>query len=412
MIPFLLLSILIFNVMFSYGFIGFKKNPFLIFNVWWLIWITLSYLNITNFYVVSDATYIWVTLSVLVVNIIAVFFKDYKLKPFSGITTSYLKFSGVVEVVYLFSLIFFAIKMYFLMAGGENYWKVRFYFYGLELDGEVVNFFSTPLVAHLFYLLKAFSVVNFIVGMSLFNSGKGRFLFFLPIFNIILFCLIAAGRDVIFYMVIIFIFSLKSGRFLYYSKYYSLIGVFVLYMTTLRGGLDTAFYALISYFTGPIIYMDLLIRDVGQFYNGTVVLSLLFSPLIYFSNLITGAEVPNSYTVVGQELMESVQISDFSPFYDYFNALPTWYYFFYRDFGYAGFLIYPIILSIVVMLFYSKLSIFKNEHLALMSYIEACLLWSIFRPEVLGFYNILIILAVVFYFKGDRDAARNFSNRL
>lgn len=406
----LILLILLINIFLSYKVVGFKKNPFLIFNVWWFIWLSLSFLNIVNYYDVSDIIYFWITLSILAINIIPFLFNGYKLKKLGNIKSRYIKYSILCEILYLLIIIYYLFKMLSLMGGFENYWKVRFYFYGLELDGKITNLFDAPLVAHMFFLLKSLSVVNYIIGLALLNDRKGRVLFFLPLLNIALFCLLAAGRDIIFYMVIMLIFSLKSGRFIYYAKYYSLIVFFVLYMTTLRGGLDTAFYAFISYFTGPIIYMDLLIKGADQFYYGNVILSQIFSPFIYILNPILGGE--NAFTIVGQELMGFVQISEDSHFYDYFNALPTWMYFFYRDFGYAGFIIYPMLISSIVMLIYSKLNVLKSEHLALMSFLEACLLWSIFKPEILGFYNILTILLIILYLKGGGNAARSFSNRL
>ena len=106
--------------------------------------------------------------------------------------------------------------MYFLIAGVENYWLVRAYFFGLEVDGNVVSLFGNPVFAHILFLFKAFSLLHFLIRLSL-SKEKISLLFAMSLLNMVLYCLLTSGRDIIFYFIIYAIFYFRFGRVLYFK---------------------------------------------------------------------------------------------------------------------------------------------------------------------------------------------------
>lgn len=387
---------------------GYRNNLLLIFNFSWCSWLFLSIINLQNFYIVSLNTYMHICLAIVLMNMFYFCIKKIRLINFGLIDYSNkFRFNRIIEIIYFFILLYYVIKMFKLIGGLENYWLVRSYFFGIEVNGEIIRLFEQPIFAHMLYFMKAFSMLNFLLGLAL-SKKCLNFLFIMSIINIMLYCVLTSGRDIIFYAIVYFSFYIRHGELIYFKRISFLIFAFIILITSYRqNDMYLIIDAFISYFTGSIVYLDILINNNIDyyFYGGIFLTSLL--PLF---SLLYSDKSP--IMLLGSELTEFVQIANGSTFYDYYNALPTWFYFFYRDFGMIGWYVLPMIIVLVYSIIFRGLNFKNREHASLMSMIDAILFFSIFKNDINSFNYIVVVFMYLFILSRRRSYVSNCSNSL
>ena len=79
----LLMLILVIFTINSFFLQKLEKNYIFIFNIWWLFWLGISYLNIGQFYKIELKTYIYIYTGIIMFNLPLYFFINNppKLKP-------------------------------------------------------------------------------------------------------------------------------------------------------------------------------------------------------------------------------------------------------------------------------------------------------------------------------------------
>ncbi|GHZ93423.1 hypothetical protein VCSRO177_2251 [Vibrio cholerae] len=383
--------------------LGVRTRPLFLFNVWWTFWVSISLINILNFYVVSDLIYFLITFSVIVFNLFYIFSSTLKIAIFRS---SYGNGYGIIKRIgLLYGFIYVSITSYLIIKSLflinfdlSQYWQVRFFYFGIPLPGEdiSVSMFPSPLFAWCYQVCSSLVLFFFLVFLSKYDV---RCIVYM-LFCVTLFCILTSGRDIIIYLFVYLVYSFKTSSMARNYMPILLLCIVVLLISIYRSnGLLMVFYAAISYFTGSIVYLDTMISTSQShvFYFGEVVFSQVFTIFYKVFELASGVEAVPPFLKIGHELMEFSQISDNSPFYNYYNALPTWYYFFFRDFSYFGFIFYPAIIGLLIGVVYKSLSCSVREHAVIMSYIEVCLMWSIFKPMIFEPSSIIVILMYFIY---------------
>lgn len=374
-----------------------KKRFIVFFNLWWGFWLLISSLNIVDFYQVSVNLYFYIVAGIVCINI------GYFLSISLGLQVKRRVVLPPYNLFLLFELLYFSILSYLffrlisIVDIYNNYWMVRFYFFGLELDGEPVSLFSSPVYANVFFIIRSFGFVSFIVSLPFFFVYGKKTLLMLSILNMSIYCLVSGGRDIIYYIVVFCFYVFYSG--FYKRSFIYIVGmiVFVLFMSYLRqGGLDKTVYAFISYFTGSIVFFDIHVSNTDAFSYGGLILSTVFSPFFSILNL------PNESLVVGADLMHFAMISDDSPYYNFYNAHPTMFFYFYKDFGYFISIPFILFFGFILGLVVSSLDHKNSFNLSVLSYISFAAIWGIFRIELLVFNSLFILffsLLFIGYFK-------------
>lgn len=387
------------------AFFGIRRRPLFLFNLWWSFWVVISKLNILNFFTVSESTYSLISSSLVIFNLFFILSASLSIVPFKfsvGGGYSQLKHVGLALSIghFIITLILFAHLLGLIDFDFSKYWKARYFYYNIPLpgSGEGISLFPSSLFAGLYQIYSSILMLFFLIFLSK-NYQKG--IFFILV-CISMFCILTTGRDIIIYLFVLLIFSYKTNALL---KNYKLILFLIIILSVISlyrsDGALMVIYAAISYFTGSIVYLDILLQGYQEpltgYYLGEVVASQLAPSVYKFFGIISGQSSISPFLSIGKELMEYTQVSDDSPFYNYYNALPTWYYFFFRDFGYFGSYIYLAIIGAILGVMYNMLSSRLYEHVVLMSFIEVCLLWSIFKPMLFEFGTIITIVLYFVY---------------
>ncbi|WP_429070828.1 O-antigen polymerase [Aeromonas veronii] len=379
-----------------------RVKPLFIFNLWWLLWVSMSQLNLMNFYEVIDEIYAHISISIFVFNamyvVVSVFLCKIKINLLGGGENKLWVFCKQKSLIFLFSYIaltmLLIIRMIALIdADLSQYWKARFIYFSIPIGSEsqIISLFPSAMLATLYQSLSFFIIVFFMIGLAE-NNKK---IIFTSLIAIMSLSILTTGREIIIFFVLYVIFSFKTKAIYKNLKTIFFVAVFILGVSIFRGSVGTLMYAFMSYFTGSIAYLNVLLHsniDNNNLYYGQVILSQVFSFIYNIYGLFTQGELVKPFSVIGNNLMEFQRISDSSKFYDYYNAIPTWYYFFYSDFGIWGFYIYPILIALLFGVLYRFLSIHIKAHCVLAAFLETCLLWSIFKPMLFEPSVIMVIL--------------------
>ncbi|WP_246047055.1 O-antigen polymerase [Colwellia ponticola] len=391
-----------------------RKNPLFLYNLWWFLWLLLGYINILNLYVVSLSVYLYITLSIVVMNFTYLTMASSKVRITKlGNLRSPKKLRLCARIflyAFLVITILLIIRMMFLIGFDlGDYWKARFYYFGLEVPGSgvVISLFPSSIFAGLYHILTSGLLFCFILALGL----KHKALLYFTFFNVLIWCVLTTGRDLIFFLLIYMIFAFKDRTLSKNKNVIILVAFSIVLISLFRSdGIEMVFYALISYFTGSIVYFDqlLLSGEPDTFQFGAVTFSQVMPFVYHILGVIIEDAGSRPFIELGGVLSEFVRISDGSPFFDYFNALPTWFFFFYVDFGFWGVVVYPSIIAVLLATLYNSFDSNISEHLALMSFVEASLLWSIFKPQLLDPQYLTIIFIFIFIMvKNERSNSNN-----
>lgn len=400
------------------SFFHWRSNPTVLYTFWWVFWLVLSYLNLINLYEVSEYLYLLIILSIGLSNVSFLLSFGSKLKLLNlkelRNKKELNKYLIIYSKLFVVATLLLIIRMLFIIDFDiTEYWKARYYYFGIPLPGSdttsVISLFPSSILAGLYHISTSVLMFCFIVSLA-FDSKK---LFHWVLFAVLSWCILSTGRDIILYVLAYIIFLLKNNEVMKNKiSLIFLVTIIVLLSLFRNDGLQLVLYGFISYFTGAIVYLDqLILADSNNVMgNGGIILSQIFPIFYHLANAFEGTVNNRPYLELGISLTEFVRISDASLFYNYYNAIPTWFYFFYKDFGYLGIVLIPCGIFFLLGLLYKCLSTDLIEHKALMSYIEACLLWSIFKPQLLDpqFLFVLITL-VLLMVKNERS---NFNNGL
>lgn len=267
-----------------------------------------------------------------------------------------------VEILLLFYYISKAFVILRYLASGNTYDAIR------SLYFSNTNF--TSVFEELFVMFIADPIIlltSIFVALSFFKQIFSKRCMFIMILNILLRSFISGGRTTIFelgviLLVCIFIFgTINKGM---KKKVVRAIGLLFLLVfagasiSSHRHGDEGSFITIaasnvIEYFVGSFSFFDALLADnaVVEPTYGLTTLGGITDIFIHIFHFLGLSNTPLSYTHVGSVLAEFREIGPG----EYYNAMPTMYYFFYTDFRLIGVLIFPLIFGCVSAISYKKL---------------------------------------------------------
>lgn len=370
-----------------------NKSLIFLFNLWWLVILLISYLNLGEFYPINKEVYLMILVGIMTITLtIKILGKGYN-KNQKYIKN--LKINFLIELIYLLVNIYFFIKLNFLINIFDNYGRVRLVFFNIDDFG--VRLFSHGIVTYSYNFLKALSFFNFLLVFPLSSNGIKKKFFYINVINIILFCIISGGRDILVYIFVLAIYSFKIRELKKNFKYIITFSMVILIITYLReGSLIKLYWIIITYFTGSIAYFsELLKQNSTNYYYGKLFFSSLFLPIRFFKEIILGINYIDPLTEVSQKMMIFTQISVSNPYSKVYNALPTMFYWFYIDLGKVGIVLFSFIIGFIGVLLRRKLCLKNKQNLMIISYYEFLLIFSIFSNK---FMDIFLILPLCLYY--------------
>lgn len=364
----------------------FKKNFYFIFNIFWLLCLLISQSNYFELYQISEKTYEIILLGIISFNL-SMFMPLKKIKN--------LKIEEIREVkkkwIIIFVIFYFFINIFLIFRISKNidfinkYYLVRFFYYGI--DGEYL--FKYSILQIIYEVFQSFNECILLYGIYMILENKIKKYFYYSFFNFLLFTFISGSRELLFYLILIFILCIKIRSFKLFLKeiIFIILVVFIISLNRGSSSLKAMIELLILYFTGSINFMDYHLREIDlKQYYGKLFFSSIITPIEFILKKINFIKDITIYKV-GGELARTVNISQTQTY----NALPTMFYIFYKDMRMVGVIFYSLLLGIFYKVIYFSNKI-NNATLVLFSYLETILIYSILVYKFNKFIHIVPIL--------------------
>ena len=371
------------------------------FNVWWLIWLMCSFLNIGKFFKVEGIIYIYILSGIIFFNVPFIISKNKKYKVLYG-KVKKVKFFYLTEGIYFLINMYYLFKLSTLINIFSEYSLTRTTFFGIREDG--IKLFSSAIFVFIYNFFRSMSIVAFLISLSKVFQKKRRGLFFLSTLNLILFCTISAGRDYIMYILIIGIYAFKIGFLKKSLKHIIFLTIPTLLITFLReGSLKKVFLIIVTYFNGSIVFFNEVYKNtIDKFYYGELFFYFIILPFRYVLYILGLSDNKGAMVEVGEKLMKFIQISSENIYSLEYNALPTAFYMFYRDFRYFGIIIFSLLLGWLGVFLKRKTEDRNPEHIVLIAYFEYMMLMTIFNNKFMDIFSLFPIGVYIFLLSKKR----------
>ena len=326
-----------------------------------------------------------------------------------------------VQLIVSVFLVAMLSRIFVYILEGNWYIVRRIYASGTYEDGS--TFMSTfERMLYISYGVFPFAYANFTVGTVAVLDGTIKKKHYLVSFvNMAVVTLITGGRLSVFYMLIVFLAAYsrikkKTGKAPISATKRNLIilaavafAVVNITLRTTRG--ETNFFGgLVTYFVGGIHVFDEALQNphaYGLAYHtyGVMTFRGIFDTVNIFLYYLSGRAVPLLSSVFANDIFnEAITIGAGVKF----NAFPTLFYYHFRDMGYIGLAVFPMIISGIANAIYDAV---KRKA----SYTNICLIaeviyflamspcWSIFIQAEVWFRLAYIILLVRFFGLNKRE---------
>lgn len=402
LIVILMYSFLFFLTLYKFIKTNFKKDFTFSFNVWWLIWLMCSFLNIGKFFKVEKIIYIYILSGIVCFNIPFITNKNKKYRATYGKLRKANYFYFTESIFFIINIYYF-FKLSTLIDIFSEYNLVRITFFGIRDDG--IRLFSNAIFVFIYYIFRALSILAFLISLSKIFQKKRRILFCFSILNLILFCSISAGRDYIMYILIIGIYAFKVGFLKKSLKHIIFLSVPALLITFLReGSLNKVFMIIVTYFNGSIVFFSEKYKEIiDKFYYGELFFSFIILPFRYLLYILGISDNKGAMVEVGEKLMKFIQISSENYYSLEYNALPTAFYMFYSDFKYMGIIIFSFLLGMLGNFLKRKTDDRNTEHIVLISYFEYMMLMTIFSNKFMDIFSLFPMVMYISLLKKNRN---------
>ena len=395
------------------------SNPIVFYNLIWLLWITVSTTGFLGFYSPGGHIYKMFIIGGAVFNIaghlLMLFYKiitskssDSKERP-----TPYYEYRKLIftflQVVMFIYYVGKAVEMLSSLNAGMGYDEVRGFYYSEEnfstpFEYRIVTFLFDPMIM----------VSEIVFAINIFDKQYNKFTAILMICNIFLRSIISGGRMIIFelsvFIVINFIYQYRN--YIKYKKGKLKVGIVVSLATLVASYITSgrveeqntlamgALKTLISNFTGPFTYFDILYRQGS--YTTPEFGNVMFAGITDVFRMIT-----NAFNLTNSDLLRTqigLVLADYSYIGSkYFNAMPSMYYFFLCDFGKNWYFIGNIILAVIIISVYVHCKKEKTCK-ALAMYLLVMLLIAESTMTILFFSTsyVMAIVYALFFMSNDK----------
>lgn len=375
-----------------------RDNIPFIFNVWWFVWLGISFINLGKFFPIKLEVYKYILTGILFINLPFIIFKNSeKMRKFSNIKKNRIIY--IIEGIFLVVNIYYLIKLCWMVNIFEDYRQVRLIYFGLA--GKEMWLFGNAVIVYMYNFIKSVSIFNFVISLPKVFKEKKYLLFTLSLLNLTLFCFISGGREFVSYIIIFGIFSYKARLLSKSLKYIFILSIPVLLTTFLReGNLLKLKMIIITYFTGSIAYFNETLKLFnGKIYYGELFFSFIIAPIRFLLVALKIDSNKGGMHKVGEQLMQFLQISSENTYSQVYNALASMFYWFYLDFEYLGIILFSFLIGYFGVRLKRKLDKDSLEHLAIISYYEYLLIMSIFTNKFMDIFSIFPLILYFFFIK-------------
>lgn len=362
-----IIAIVAYIVLFVISFILYRRlsNPIVFYNLIWLVWITVSTTGFLGFYTPGGHIYKMFIIGGFAFNLVGHFLmllekvfssksKGSKTKP-----TPYYEYRKIIFTFLQFVMFAYymskAVELLISLRSGMGYDEVRGFYYSEEnftspLEYRIVMFLFDPIVM----------VSEIIFAINIFDKQCNKVTTILMFCNIFLRSIISGGRMIIFelsvFIVVNFVYQYRN--YIKYKKGKLKVGVVVSIATLVASYITSgrvqeentlamgAVKTLISNFTGPFTYLDILNRQ-GNYTTpkfGNVMFAGITDTFRMLTNGLNLTDFDLLRNDIGLVLADYCYIGS-----KYFNAMPSMYYFFICDFGKNWYFVGNIIFAIIAV---------------------------------------------------------------
>jgi len=325
-------------------------------NIPWIVFSTISTLGLYDLFIPSNQTLFIISFFLYSLNILYFFYSQNRkilVKINLSIQPRIRLIVFINLIFYIYMLSFFPKIYKIIIESGFANLRSFAFDSSLDLGTTVQLLIFQNIVAPVF-------LASIIISLSLLPFKRFRGLIFLSILDVALYTLFFAGRYFIiqlgfFFIFSIFLYNLRNFRSLKISLpllfFAFIIFIFSIIITELRSPNSDFIQTLIIYFSGPFIFLDLVLKNnpfKESLFWGTASFGFIVNILFSIFTLITGLKYNGSNHIITQFTGSPLFIS---PTVGYFNSMTTILFPLIADFGILGPLIGSILLVILIIKF-------------------------------------------------------------
>lgn len=415
-----IIAIIAYALLFVLSIILYRKlsNPIVFYNLIWLLWITVSTTGFLGFYEPGGHIYKMFIIGGVVFNAVGHILMllekviSSKQKKHCEKPTPYFEYRKLIfacfQVIMFAYYVSKAVELVVSLKSGMGYNEVRGFYYSEEnftspFEYRIVMFLFDPMIM----------VSEIVFAINIFDKQYNKFVTALMFCNIFLRSIISGGRMIILelavFIVVNFIYQYKNH--IKYKKGKLKTGIiiglaaFVASIITSERVEENntlamgAFKTLISNFTGPFTYLDVLNRQ-NKFLEPHFG-SVMFAGITDMFRMLTNGLGLSDFTLLRNEI--GLILADY--YYvgsKYFNAMPSIYYFFICDFGknwyFAGNAVFALI-AVFAYIYCNKEKSYKSLGIYLLIMLvvaESSMTFLFFNTSF-----VMAIFYVIFFLSND-----------
>jgi oligosaccharide repeat unit polymerase len=332
----------------------------------WCIGLFISTFGFFDIYIPSTKIYIYCYIVVVLFNLVYYTFSGKNKKSEIRIFKSNIK-SKKYLVIIITNILAWGYSLKFLIRSIKiikNYGFVALRAFSIDSS---LGLATTTELLILQWIVQSIFIATIIIIISDFSLMEKKWTWLIIAFiDVLVYTLLFAERYMIMRLIVYMFFAhffvrnnirynKKNNRIIYSIILVAITGL--VFITMKRSWMDTSFLkSLISYFTGPFVYLDILISDIGSNFTplyGLSIFGFIVNLIFGVFALLFGVDYVGSNYIINQVAQTRYMISPTIEF----NALTTMLYPFYRDFGFAGIIIGTVFLSFICAFIYRKMTI-------------------------------------------------------
>lgn len=322
------------------------NNPYVTFNLLWVIVGFLILCGNTSVYKPSDTAMICVIVGILGFNVSAIS-RKFTFGTYNIFNQEYqlnIKKASLISIIVLIISLALSMKSIQSFLSGVSYSDIRNDYYTYDNTGSTILYYLRE------YLLEPMRYVVIISAIfSIFKKEyRSRLLVFNAIVCVLLQAISSGGRYILmntFFMIlcgalILNSFKLSIKKRIKVLILVALLGYGLVFLTNSRStylmqsmNISEKIYSTIyQYFAGSVTYLGEVIKNTPNIEGATFGINFFagwLSPIFVILNFIGVLSYPQAFSYIGKEACKVLQIGP----YLYYNAMPTVFGYFYIDGG-------------------------------------------------------------------------------
>lgn len=404
MILIIYISLFIFNFFINKFIFGKYLTGLFIYNIIWSLVGIFASFNFYDMYPISIEIKVIILFSVFCFNVFYILLSNKKYLK----NKSTLNLNLDLKIVFIFNIISYLYLISFIIRAFEiiktsGFRVLRIYAFDPFLWG--VSTYKLLIIQWIIYPIFIVTIIYSIIYIL--KQKKLSLLFFIGLFDMILYTFIFAGRYLILMYVLftIFAFILLVGKKIYLSKFnlklflmLIILFISIIVITQFRNWNYNSFLKdLYIYFIGSSKFLDILYTnntfpEIYLYGKGTF--GFILNNIEALKSMIFGLDYNGTDNIISNILGSQVHISDSQTY----NALPTYIYTFIADFGlfgvFIGNFIFVLFITFVEKMYYRN---YNLVYFALYIWVLFLIFDTIFTYRLLLPFSGITIFFIIFF---------------